>query len=249
MTEPLKTFLIALVVAGAARAVPLDEPPTGAKELFFDPQQELNSGAVHSGAVKPRRQPTYDSSGRRTPHSTDHATQRALGLSYWIELADADGTPFGPVTDEHTFKSGDRIRLHFRGNTDGRILLVQLGSSGTSSVLFPDPAKGMTANALRANDDHVLPAPTHWFKFDASPGTEKLLVLFAKSQSELDRALPTRASMDAVDTATLLQAADHIGGGKDLMIETETQRASEVGTYAVNVSGKPIVLQIVLKHH
>ena len=152
------------------------------------------------------------------------------------------------VTDDRTFRSGERIQLHFRGNAAGRILIVQLGSSGTSSVLFPDATKGVADNSIRANRDQILPAATHWFRFDDNAGTEKLLVLFARTQAELDRTFPTRRVMDAETTAALLAAAERVTGSKDLVIETETEQPTEIGTYAVNVAGKPIVMQIQLKH-
>jgi uncharacterized protein DUF4384 len=239
----MKTICTAILIllCGIANAVQAGDPARGAKELFFDPQQTLNA------AAKPRK-PRYDPAGRRAPQPGDPASQKTLGLSYWIELADTSGASLGPVTDDHIFKSGDRIRLHFRSNADGRIMLVQLGSSGTASILFPDPAKGLTENVLLADEDHVLPAPSYWFKFDNSPGTEKLLVLFAKNQTELDRSFPTRPAMNPNETTELLVAVNFKTGGKDLMVEKETRQVAEVGTYAVNVSGKPVVLQVALKH-
>jgi hypothetical protein len=247
MRTDARPLLLATLLCLAARIHADDGPPTGAKELFFDPQQSTDI-AMRAPRQAPKKA-LYDSAGRRAPHSTDAATQRTLGLSYWIELSDETGTPMRPVTDRYVFKSGDRIRLHFRSNTDGRILLVQLGSSGVSSILFPDPVKGMAENSVRANEDHVLPTPTHWFKFDRNPGSEKLLVLFARSQSDLDHSFPTSTSMNPEQTSALVDGARNAAGGKDLMIETETRQASEIGTYAVNVAGKPIVLQIVLAHH
>jgi hypothetical protein len=46
----------------------------------------------------------------------------------------------------------------------------------------------------------------------------------------------------------LLRFANRAGGSKDLFVETETQQTSELGTCAVNEAGKPVVLQIHLKH-
>jgi hypothetical protein len=65
---------------------------------------------------------------------------------------------------------------------------------------------------------------------------ERLLVAFAKTQEELDHLPPS-----ALETG-------NPEGKKDLMIETETEHTAEVATYAVNVAGKPIVVQIILKH-
>jgi hypothetical protein len=237
-----------LLFGGGFRLAAQQAPENGAKELFFDPEANITAAASPAAPHVHRPAPHFDSSGRRVPHSTNPGKQRTLGLSYWIELVDASGTPVGPVTDAHAFKSGNRIRLHFRSNADGHILLVQLGSSGTSSVLFPDPAKKAIDNRLRAGDDHVLPSPEQWFTFDRTAGTETLLVLFARSQEELDRSFPTRSAMGARETGELLERVNDAPGRKDLFIETETHRPAEVGTYAVSTAGKPIIIQIVLKH-
>lgn len=232
--------IAALLIAFAASAD--DVQPTGAKEMFFDPQR-----SVAEASSAPRKQ--LDDDGRRVAQvSADTSTRRSLGLSYWIELIETGGKRGVQVTDDRTFQSGERIRLHFRGNSDGRIVLVQIGSSGTSSVLFPDAPKGLAENRVRANQDHVLPSAGHWFRFDNNAGTEKLLVLFAKNQAELDRTFPARPIMNEAETAALLRAVQQSGGSKDLLIETETAEPAEVGTYAVNVTGKPIAVQIALKH-
>jgi hypothetical protein len=229
-----------------ARA-PGEEQP-GAKELFFDPE----AGSISSSSGRRPQRPLHarelDSSGRRVPRSTTADKQVALGLSYWIELADEHGVSIGMVTDQHTFRSGDRIRIHFRSNTDGRVMLIQMGSSGTSSVLFPALQAGLSENQLPAREDRVFPAPERWFKFDRNPGTETLLALFARSQTELERSFPTRATMNAEETAALAELAHDAPGRKDLMIETDTHSTADPGTYAVSVAGKPIILQIVLKH-
>jgi hypothetical protein len=249
----------------------------GAKELFYDPEDRavistttttttVTTPVPASASAAPARrsrsqtqaqapaqrapvQPVYDDSGRRLANvPVKDSGVRAKGLSYWIELVDVSGGPGVQVTDSRIFKSGERIRLHFRSNSDGRISIVQIGSSGTSSILFPDPAKGLSNNVLQANQDIVLPSPTHWFRFDENKGTERLLVFFAGNQQQLDTTFPTQRSMDPVATLALLDTAKTASGSKDLLIETETQTVSEIGTYAVNLAGNPIVLEIELKH-
>jgi hypothetical protein len=207
--------------------------------MFADP--------IRSVAEASSARPSQSERDRGTPSMSQPVRQRNLGLSYWIELIETAGKPGVQVTDSRTFKSGDRIRLHFRGNVDGRIVLVQLGSSGASTVLFPDEDKHLAENRLQANDDRVLPSAAHWFRFDDQPGTEKLLVLFGKTQAELDRAFPTRPVMTEADTLALLRAVDQAGGSKDLFIEVEKAEKAEV-LYAVQASGKPIALHIALKH-
>lgn len=233
----MRTLVLMFAALLPLTALAQDEPPTGAKEAFFDPQRlettTRSRSSNDSGTPKPG--PTYDDAGRRIARSSPAIEWTALGLSYWIELADASGAS-RIVTDQQTFKSGDRIRIHFRANTSGRIMLMQIGASGTPAVLFPDAAKSATDNLLRANDEHILPTATRWFKFDNNAGTERLLVAFAKTQEELDHLPPSALETSSPE------------GKKDLMIETETERKPEVATYAVNTAGKPIVLQIILKH-
>lgn len=232
------SLTITLAVAGMLRA---DDAPVGAKELFFDPQRSVSEASMASRPAK-----ITDDDGRRIAQLSPDAP--VLGLSYWIELIANAGKRGAHVTDERTFRSGERIRLHFRGNADGRIVIVQLGTSGVSSVLFPDAGKGLAQNRIRANGDHVLPSDEHWFRFDEKAGTERLLVLFARNQNELDRVFPTQPVMDAAATAMLLRTVQQSRGGKDLLIERETREPSEIGDYAVNVAGKPIALEIALTH-
>lgn len=231
-------FLVIVAIAGGSFA---DDGQVGAKEMFFDPQRSVGEASTAN-----KRSRITDDEGRRIAQLAPEST--ILGLSYWIELVTSAGKRGVPVTDERAFRSGERIRLHFRANTNGQIVLVQLRTSGPSSVLFPDPDKGLRSNDVRANRDHVLPSAEHWFRFDEHAGTEKLLVLFARNQEELDRAFPTQRVMDSAATATLLRAVQRSKGSKDLLIEKETREPSEIGDYAVNVAGKPIALEIELTH-
>lgn len=244
-------FLIAASYQGAFAQT---EPRTGAKEAFYDPQQSPPQASPevskknHEKPTPPTRSPIYDTTGRRIARSSPAVEWTAIGLSYWIELRDDSGNNRN-VTDQQTFKSGDRIRLHFRANTSGRVQIMQIGTSGRPAVLFPDVTRGASDNLLRANDERILPATTTWFKFDRNAGTETLFVMFAKTQEELDHVAPTQTSLEAnAKLAPPAHPAASVGAGKDLMIETETEHSSEVGTYAVSPAGKAIVLQIVLKH-
>jgi hypothetical protein len=215
---------------------------TRAKDEFFDasdappekPKKHTKQAARQVDAVKGRR-PV----GRLNPTNT-------LGLSYWIELDAGHGTTT-QVTAARVFHSGERIRLHFRSNTEGYVMLVQVGASGTAGELFPNPEKGLFDSHLAAGQDRVLPQESSWFRFDNQAGTERLLAFFARKAEELE-AFPVRPRMDSSAAQTMVASTEVARGSKDLFIETETEKASEVGTYAVNTRGKPIVLEILLKH-
>jgi hypothetical protein len=255
--------LFVLVLFASTASLAMEGSVTGAKDLFYDPVQGSTLGV--QVPVPPK--PAPPSSGRGAPagkstpppavkpvarravtvpaEATKAVTNKNRGLHYWIELEEPGGEGYY-VSDQYVFRSGQRIRLHFVSNTGGQILLVQMGASGTSSLLFPNPSKGVTDNRLKPGEDRVLPGESYWFRFDSNPGTERLVALFA-SDAELER-FPVKSEMGPADTKALLQTVSHVRGSKDLVIETETQTASEIGTYGVNLKGEPVILEIVLQH-
>ena len=266
--------LLALLLLGSRSLLAAGDPPVkGAKELFYDPtdgavvsasQPNAFTGTPPPSSNHPKKvagapkkagsagatrlahtEPTNSSSMRRVLNKAA-SNSSTLGLSYWIELVGRDGKG-QQVTDSRTFHSGEKIRLHFRSNAEGYIALIQLGSSGTSSILFPDPVRGLTDSRIAADSDRILPTDKAWFKFDNSPGTERIVVLFGRAQQDLD-SFQVKPRMDAPTTEAVLRGADKARGSKDLILETETENASEVGTYAVNLAGKPVVLDIQLRH-
>lgn len=253
-----KGIVLAIVFAALHAFAADDESPRGAKEIFWDPNRPPVDEPARTTPPPPAKDGHHEAaSSQRVPASRparrDDAARRSahdgpLGIRYWIELIDPSEPAGLPVTSGRTFRSGDRIRLHFSGNSDGRIMIVQLGSSGTASVLFPDPEKGIIDNAISANVDQVLPTPHHWFRFDDQAGTERLVILFARTQRELNDTYHVEPQMDVTRTAEFLRATLPPPGSKDLRIETETQESDRIGTYGVSISGKPVVLQIALQH-
>jgi hypothetical protein len=254
----MSVFIVSLLFASVS-ALAGDAAVSGAKDLFYDPAGGSVSVKVdlpqpassNSHALSAKAVPTAAKSKSLRPITPPSAPGQAAaaknrGLHYWVELEEP-GSEGVYVTDRQVFHSGQRIRLHFVSNSDGRILLVQMGASGTSTLLFPDPGKGLAENRIRAGEDRILPGEAHWFRFDANAGTERLLVMFARDDAELDR-FPVKPKMGPAETKSLLQTASHIEGSKDLVIETETRTASEVGTYGVNLKGEPVILEISLQH-
>jgi len=222
--------LVALLAATALAA----EEPTGAKELFAGGLDRTVVGPTGSTPSPPRPDQKVR---KKTP------APPPFGLSCWIELVESPGAAGSKVVHTRLFKSGEKIRLHFQGNANGYISLIQFGASGTASVLFPDIARGLGNNAIRAGADHVLPSAKHWFRFDATPGTERLLVLFAKTPEELDKFIREQ-SLDLQSTAAMLQLADRVSGSKDLVTEIVDDEAA----YAVNRVGDLVVMNLALVH-
>lgn len=236
------TVLMAVMCVLSVRA---DDPASsGAKELFGGGTDDEIVDAPSSAGGSSARSSKKATTKTRKPVQADAQAKNAFGLRHWIELIEP-GKPDRRVTGKEPFRSGDRIRLHFQSNEDGHIAIVALGTSGTSTVLFPDAAKDLTDDVIRAGSDRVLPSPDHWFRFDAKPGKERLLVFFAKDPKALAAAFPTQQSMDTAATAMLVRNAETVSGSKDLVIETVESDAM----YAVNTGKKLVVLEITLEHH
>lgn len=257
---PRRLILVALIALFClATAAAQEASSPGAKELFYDPvarhATRTEAEAASSPTGKPGREPggaaRLGADGRREVRTVaaEESADRSgpIGLSGWIELEDPAGGRGLQVTDRRVFRSGERIRLHFRSNADGFLTLIQLGSSGTSAVLFPDQAQGLPDNRVVAGRDLVVPGEGHWLRFDDTAGEERLLVLFARGQEDALQ-FPVRPAMDKVQTAALVERAAAARGSKDLVVETETANAAEIGTYGVHLGGKPVVLEIVLQH-
>jgi len=108
------------------------------------------------------------------------ATERRMGVKYGILLRTPD-CDVEEVDSSHTFVSGDKIRLQFEANVDGYLYVVQKGSSGGGTVLFPD-------SRINGGDNHVTRGirysvpPRPWsISFDQNPGEELLTVILSKS--------------------------------------------------------------------
>jgi hypothetical protein len=84
-------------------------------------------------------------------------------------------------------------------------------------------------------------------RFDEHPGTERLVVVFARSREEIE-SLSVRPTMDPSATLAVLHTAEGLRGAKDLLIETDSRTPSQAGTYGVTLSGKPVILEIALRH-
>lgn len=156
----------------------------------------------------------------------------AMGVKYWVELVDQNGTQ-RQVTTEYVFRAGDRIRLHMSSNRDGYLTLVNLGSSGRTTVLFPS---GGANNFVKAGTDYAVP-PGGYLRFDENKGQETLILTFS----------PQAGTPSA--SAAMAMAR---GGAKDLLMEVDAS-SPQPATYAVappRPGNQPatVAIQIKLNH-
>jgi eukaryotic-like serine/threonine-protein kinase len=139
-------------------------PPTIASEAFYRPIHDLRRPASPGGAPTPQAP----------------ATASPTGLHYKVLQRRPNGswTSVDPATTE--FRSGDQVRLAFESNVEGYLYVVQQGSSGHWTVLFPSPDLNGGRNQVRAFQEFVFPEPEDPFEFDTTPGRERIFVFLSR---------------------------------------------------------------------
>ena len=247
--------LIATCAIGASAAE--GGAAQGAKEAFYSSRRTIVVSPPEPTAV-PAKQQTVGPHRNTTapPHgssvsATTPTTQRPgnhsspatlLALRFWVELLRGDPrSPGMPTAPDTRFHSGDRVRLHVESNVSGYLTLYQLGTNGAASRLYPDPEKGEVAYELPPDEGRAIPAGTSWFRFDDQPGIEHLLVAFAARPEQL-KALKLASRIAPAETRNLM------AGGKNLLLETEHEDLSEVGTFVASLAGEAIIVPIDLIH-
>jgi hypothetical protein len=83
------------------------------------------------------------------------------------------------VSTKTVFRAGDKVRFHFAMNFPGYVVIINQGSSGKRSLLFP--YKGVS-NHVGRTADFTVPQGEGWFEFDETPGTEQLTFIMSKRE-------------------------------------------------------------------
>ena len=212
------------------------------------------------------------------PHlvRTSLKTQQ-LGLRYSLLLRGADGT-YTETAPDTVFHSGDLLRLSIMSNEPGYLYVIQQGSSGSWSPIFPIPNSGPDANRVEPGSPYQIPGGTNSFEFNQQAGTEKLFVVLSREPiSDLDAALqrlkhpssaPSSESAQPPQRGQILEASNHIPddlvqrlASRDLVLVSEQKvedapKASSSGEKAVYVVAKQdsqspaheVVTRITLNH-
>jgi hypothetical protein len=82
------------------------------------------------------------------------------------------------VAPTETFYSGDKIKLAFDINFSGYVALLNVGSSGKITMLYPYP--GVDAMVEPSDKEQLIPANSKdWIAFDSRPGSEQITIIFS----------------------------------------------------------------------
>lgn len=100
--------------------------------------------------------------------------QGAPGAKLSIELSRGGSVSW--VAPDTPFRSGDKVRFHFATNFTGYVAVINVGSTGRRSLLFP--YKGVS-NRIQPTSDYQVPQGAAWFQFDDNPGQEQLTFIMS----------------------------------------------------------------------
>ena len=86
-----------------------------------------------------------------------------------VTLERQEGAAFKPVDPGFVFDKGDRVRFRFRANFDGYLYVMNYGTSGNYSLLFPREETGRE-NSIESGKEYRIPATEAWFRIAGPPG-------------------------------------------------------------------------------
>jgi hypothetical protein len=202
------------------------------------------------------------------------SSETSLGLRCSVLLRGADNE-YAEVTPGTVFHSGDHIRLSFLANEPGYFYVIQQGSSGAWSPIYPPRNASADSTRIEAGKLQIVPAGPHSFLFDKQPGVEKLYVILSRTPiDDVDRAIRNLSnggaapSPDTGDNSPPLEAANVIPdvfvqklASRDLTLVDEEKvdaastatHDSEKAIYVVNKATDPqassqVVLSLELRH-
>ena len=248
--------------------------PAGAKQ----PQSHTTSHTARAGDTRQAGATPAESTTKRILRVSENGYgapprpappgKDRLGLRCSIMLQNPDSN-LREVPRDHVFQSGDFIRLGLLGNHAGYFYVIERGSSGEWSAIYPRPANGKDVNRIEAGKLET----TLRFKFDESPGEEQLFIIFSRTQiADIDKTIENLQQQPAVQPqqsadAPLMEARNKIPDAyvqkltsRDLKLvdeETVTNSATQQpGEQAVYVMAKAekseanqeLVLSLKLRH-
>lgn len=69
----------------------------------------------------------------------------------------------------HVFAAGDQLRFRFQSNSDGYLYVVNRGTSGEETMLFPSANAGRD-NKVESGKEYVIPSTSGAFRIVGPPG-------------------------------------------------------------------------------
>jgi hypothetical protein len=166
--------------------------------------QAFAQGGAQSSAGARDLFNTYKSDNTSAAASTSVATTGRPGVRVRIEL-DRGGRARW-VSPKTTFQAGDRVRFHFNMNFAGYVVIINQGSSGKRTLLFPYEG---VSNRVGRTADYTVPQGEAWFEFDQTAGDEQLTFIMSKREIQEVTQLTTVGGAQSSTQVTNTQPQAH----------------------------------------
>lgn len=114
--------------------------------------------------------------------TASYSGNKPLGLRYSLYEYEKIGSRWNAeeVSPDKTFRTGDRVQIQVEANEDGYLYIIQRGTSGDWTVLFPAKEINGGKNRVTAMEPVRIPNGRAFFTFSGSPGTEKVFIVLAR---------------------------------------------------------------------
>jgi hypothetical protein len=197
------TIIVASFLTASAQQPASDQPAMNARDVFWSASDLVggvhpNPGQHPSNTVPaplvdshPPRKPekalkvqqidpkVVAASGYGAPPTLVRVAAERLGIRYTILKKDGKGG-YSEVLPTTSFHNNDHVKISAMGNAAGYLYLIQQGSSGTWSAIFPSAGDARDSNRIVAGQVYQIPSDGNTFEFTGPPGEEKLFIVFSR---------------------------------------------------------------------
>lgn len=216
MLSSLFALALLAVMCGAAAQ---STKGGGAKDLFFgDDRVALQAGFRPAPPATDAGTPASSKPAPSTAPAAAPGTKPAAppakthpGLRVW--LTDTQDKRLSPTS---TFRTGDKFRLFLQANRDGYLYLINIGTSGTTRVMFPRAGQ---SNRIARHQEFSLSSA---IVFGQPSGTEQLVAVLSATPIDdaavqLSNGSTLRVSLKGNSGTAVREAAPGGGaaGGRD----------------------------------
>ncbi len=176
-------FYASVPASNEAKPTPAKSP--AAKSTSKPPAQKTEASAKSASAATAPSQTANSNltatssaaSSTVVPVTLASLTRKPLGVRLSVSKNGQD-TELPPDT---TFHPGDRVRFNIQVSDAGYLYIVNRGSSGTWTPLYPLPGQPEASNAVAPGQTYYIPSRDRNFIVSDPPGEEKLFIVLSRT--------------------------------------------------------------------
>jgi hypothetical protein len=165
------------VLTQLARVVSRNNGPVGSEYRLKIPAEAADGWYTVTTIIEPVKAAPVTRSGGTGKASAAFYVETAQEKPAASAAGAKDSPTLKLWTDKSSYRVGDAITVHFQTSQDGYLTLVNVGSSGKITILFPNRFSG--GQEVKAGKVYRIPAPEDSYELALAgpPGTELIYAL------------------------------------------------------------------------